>query len=96
MSNCLTFEILHIILLNIQGYYHSVEKFHENRKTVRYNYNFSHLKLCLALATHNLKWMKITHFSLMLPIVFRLFFIHSKLELLTQFPASNDIKYFYL
>ena len=25
-----------------------------------------------------------------------LFFIHLKLELLTQFPASNDEKYFYL
>ena len=33
---------------------------------------------------------------LMLPIFFRLFFIHLKLELLTQFPASNDEKYLYL
>ena len=28
--------------------------------------------------------------------LFSLFFIHLKLELLTQFPASNDEKYFYL
>ena len=31
--------------------------------------------------------------TLMLPIFFKLFFIHLKLELLTQFPAPNNEKY---
>ena len=34
--------------------------------------------------------------TLVLLNCFKLFFIHLKLELLTQFPASNDEKYFYL
>ena len=34
--------------------------------------------------------------TLVLLNCFKLFFIHLKLELLTQFPASKDEKYFYL
>ena len=34
--------------------------------------------------------------TLVLLIFFKLFLNHLKLELLTQFPASNDEKYFYL
>ena len=31
----------------------------------------------------------------MLPIFFRLFFIHLKLEIVTQFPAPNGKKYYF-
>ena len=31
---------------------------------------FMHLKLCLATATHNFKWLKITHISLIIAQIF--------------------------
>ena len=49
----------------------------------------------LHLVSHNLVYCMFCRdiFTLILLIFFRLFFIHLKLKLLTQFPAPNDEKY---
>ena len=46
--------------------------------------------------SHSDQYFCIGILTLVLLNCLKLFFIHFKLELLTQFPASNDEKYFYL
>ena len=56
------------------------------------------MSICFVFAGMVQRLSFVDHVSLLTLVLlncFKLFFIHLKQELLTQFPASNDEKYFY-